>query len=259
MLPILNLGPLAIQTPGLIFLIGIWLGLTRAEKEARQSGFDVEGLYNLVLWSFLAGILGARLTYAMQNLTAFIANPLDFFALSAQMLDWTGGVLIGCLTAAVYGQRRGLPLWQTLDVLAPGFALFLVFFGLMNFASGDAFGAPARLPWSIYLYGEWRHPTQVYQIILAGKVYWLVNPGKKLVDLPAGVRFSFFVAGSALSVILVETFRGDSLYLAGSSIRTAQVVAWFFLSIALWFIHFRMQTTIPGSQLNDIVKPEDSR
>ncbi len=258
MLPILNLGPLAIQTPGLIFLIGVWLGLNRAEKAARKSGFDADGIYNLTLWAFLVGILGARLSYAMQNLTAFIANPLDLFALSAQMLDLTGGVLVGILAAVIYGQRRGLPLWQTLDVLAPGLAVFLVFVGLMNLASGDAFGAAARLPWSLYLYGEWRHPTQVYQIILAVVVFWLVNPGKRPLDLPAGVPFLFFTAASALSVIIVEAFRGDSLYLGGTSIRAAQVGAWLILCLALWLIQRTMRTASSSAVCTSEVSTEEN-
>jgi len=34
MLPILNIGPLAIQTPGLIILFGTWLGFFLAERQA---------------------------------------------------------------------------------------------------------------------------------------------------------------------------------------------------------------------------------
>ncbi|MEN4013377.1 MAG: prolipoprotein diacylglyceryl transferase [Bellilinea sp.] len=241
MLPILNLGPLAIQTPGLILLFGIWLGLVWAERVARQTDFDVDGLYSLALWAFLAGVLGARLSYALQNLAVFINNPLDLFALSAQMLDIVGGVMVGVLAALIYGQRRGLPLWQTLDVLAPGFALFMVFVGLMNLASGDVFGLPARLPWSIFLYGEWRHPTQVYQIILAVIVFLLVNPGKIGGKLPPGVRFLFFLATSGISVIIVEAFRGESILLAGSPIRVSQAGAWLILSLSLWRIHKILQ------------------
>ncbi len=38
MLPILNLGPLAVQTPLLILLIGVWIGIALAEKGAREIG-----------------------------------------------------------------------------------------------------------------------------------------------------------------------------------------------------------------------------
>jgi len=46
MLPILHIGPLAIQTPGLMILLGIGLGLSLAERQAEH--FRVNGSYSTI-------------------------------------------------------------------------------------------------------------------------------------------------------------------------------------------------------------------
>ena len=56
MFPILQIGPLALQTPGLFIIIGIWLGLSTSERFASRFHIDPNQLYNLVLVSLLAGI-----------------------------------------------------------------------------------------------------------------------------------------------------------------------------------------------------------
>ncbi len=238
MLPILQLGPLAIQTPGLILLLGLWLGLTLVERFAPRHGLPAERLYNLALTGLVAGLLGARLAYALRYFSAFAANPLSLFSLNPGLLDVPGGIGLGLIAAWVYGQRKGLPLWPTLDALTPGLALFAAAVGLSHLASGAAYGAPTGLPWGVELWGARRHPTQIYEIVLAALILWAVWPGRGL-RLAArrsarpGARFLAFAACSAAARLLLEAFRGDSLLLAGG-VRAAQAAAWVILALSLW-------------------------
>jgi hypothetical protein len=45
-----------------------------------------------------------------------------------------------------------------LDALTPGLAVMMIALGLANLASGNAYGEPAQVPWSIFLWGEWQQP-----------------------------------------------------------------------------------------------------
>lgn len=232
MFPVIQLGPLAIQTPGLIILLGIWLSLTVAEKQARHTKITPSTLYNLVLTGLVAGILGARLAYGLQHLSAFLAAPFNIFSLTPTMLDFPGGVLIALLAMAVYGQRKKLSLFSTLDALTSFFALMLLFLGLANLASGDGFGAPTNMPWGFELWGAFRHPSQVYEIIAALIIIGLVFRSRSPRDLP-GMMFFRFLALASTSRLFLEAYRGDSVMLTGN-LRLAQVIAWFLLGLALW-------------------------
>lgn len=251
MLPILPVGPLAIPVPSLVILIGLWLGLTLAEKYAPRFGIKPADLYNLVLLMLLAGMLGARLAYVLRYPTAFAGNLGSIFSLNLGLLDPLGGVVIALLIGVIYGQRKHLSLWSTLDALTPLLAVFMLAQGVAHLASGAAFGAPADLPWTIELWGAHRHPSQVYEVLAAALILALIWPGRGLIrPARSGVYFLGFLALSAGARLFLEAFRGDSqVILAG--LRSAQVIAWAILALCLLGIHWlksRQAIPDPASQ-----------
>ncbi|MEZ0395657.1 MAG: prolipoprotein diacylglyceryl transferase family protein [Anaerolineales bacterium] len=237
MLPTLRIGPLSIQTPGLLLLIGVFLGLSLAERFAARRGLPPERMYSLVFILFLSGIAGARLSFAAQHAAAFRAAPLSLLALDPALLDPFGGLATAGLAALVAGRRWRLSLWATLDAFTPALAVSAVFIGLANLASGRAFGAPTDLPWGIPLWGEVRHPTQIYQAV--GSAMILAGLWKRF-GRPAlpGNLFLQFTALTAGLILFLEAFRGDSLLVAGG-LRQTQVLAWLILAICLGLLEQR--------------------
>jgi phosphatidylglycerol---prolipoprotein diacylglyceryl transferase len=245
MLPVLNIGPLAMPAPELILMLGFWLALELTEKQAARFRVNATLLYNLMLIAALAGLIGARLFYAARAPAAFFNSPLNLLALTPQMLDPVGGAVTAAAAALIYGRVKRMAFWPALDALVTLLSVMAVVIGLANFASGNAFGAPSQVPWAINLWGEMRHPTQVYQTLAALLIAAAVWPGSRIArytqsNLSAnGMRFWAFVALTAAAHILVETFRGDSILLM-DSFRQAQVVAWMILALSLWQIGRRL-------------------
>lgn len=241
MFPFLQIGPLALQVPGLLLLLGLWLGLTLAERHAPRYGVNGNSLYNLVFIGLVSGVVGARLAYVFRYPGIFAGNPASLVSLNPGLLDLWGGMAAGVISALVYGQRKKIPFWPALDALTPVFAVLAAALSLANLASGAAFGAPADLPWAIELWGAPRHPTQVYHFLAAAAILWIVWPGRGPVGrLQAGengrfsgIVFLSFVALSAGASLFLEAFRGDSSLLPGG-LRSAQVIAWFVLAASLW-------------------------
>ncbi len=248
MLPIVDLGPLSIQTSGLLLLIGVWVGLLRTERYARRLGLDANRIYNLAAIALLAGLAGARLAYAAQYPAVFSGNLLGLLALTPEMLDPSGGVVAGLLAAFIYGQRKKIPLWPALDAFTPAVAILMIVVGLSHLASGNAYGAPADLPWSISLWGAERHPSQIYEILAAVAIAAVVWPrdGQRWADTP-GTRFLILSASSAAARLFLETFRGDSQVIF-ASLRVAQLVAWVILALSLWLIGLRLNLRETTSQ-----------
>lgn len=91
------------------------------------------------------------------------------------------------------------------------------------------------LPWGIELWGAIRHPTQVYEIILALAILLILGwQAKQMAQQQNdGVLFLLFVTFTAGAQLFVEGFRGDSTLLPGG-FRAGQVLAWFVLFAALW-------------------------
>ena len=236
MLPVVNIGPLALQTPGLILLIGLWMGLSLAEKFSTKRGMPANLLYNLVFVLLVAGIIGARLTYLFRFPEAFASSPSSLISLNPGLLDPIGGLAVGSICGAIYAQRKKLAFWQVMDALTPMLAVMAIALGLSHLASGAAFGATTQVPWAIDLWGAKRHPSQVYQIMAAMAILLILWPGRWGQQEPAGRYFLLFVVLSTLAQLILEGFRGDSLLLPGGW-RAAQVGAWLLLAASLWGLH----------------------
>lgn len=231
MMPVLQVGPAAIQLPGLLLLAGVWIGGLLAERRAGRLGLSGEAIDRLILISLLVGLLGARLGYAARFPEVYLERPLSLLALSPYTLAADVGLTAGLIAAWVYGQRRRLPLWTTLDALAPGLAAFAVCLALSHLASGAAFGAVSTVPWAVELWGARRHPTQAYELLGAALILLLlqrVRPGHPF----AGFAFGLFVALTAAARLVVEAWRGDSLLWFGT-LRAAQLVSLAILLAAL--------------------------
>ena len=164
---------------------------------------------------------------------------MSVFSPNPGLLDLWGGVVGALLVSLVYGQRKGLALWPTLDTLTPGLAVMGVALGLSQLASGAAFGSPTELSWGIELWGARRHPTQIYASLAAALILVVLRPqgrlAQRLQALAPGLHFWAFIGLSALARLLLEAWRGDSALIFGG-LRQPQVVAWLVLALSLWAI-----------------------
>lgn len=222
MFPYLRLGPFLLQMPLLALVIGFWIGTTFIEREAARLGLNKEKINNLIGYGLVGGILGARLVYAAQYASIYLANPLGLFSLSTNTLSPVGGFVIGIGAATLYAYRQKLPLRQTLDALTPGLAFFMIAVGVSHLLSGNAYGSPTRVPWAMYLWSDYRHPSQLYEIFFALVIFTIVLPRIIPVNA-AGVRFVQFIALTAIARVFLEAFRGDSA-LWSDGYRAAQVM-----------------------------------
>jgi phosphatidylglycerol:prolipoprotein diacylglycerol transferase len=233
MLPTLQIGPLAIQVPGLILLASLWLGLLVVERYSHLYGIEANDLYNLSLIVLLAGFIGARVAYVLRYPSAFRASPLSLVSLNPGLLDPVGGFAVGMIIALAYGQRKKLPLLLTLDALVPAFAVLNIGISLANLCSGKAFGAPTDLPWGITLWGAQRHPTQIYNAIFAIIILFAFWPSHDYFrKITPGVTFFAFTASVAGTRLFLDAFRGDSS-LTYRGVRISQLVGWLILAISL--------------------------
>jgi phosphatidylglycerol:prolipoprotein diacylglycerol transferase len=218
----------------LVLLIGVFLGLNFAERNAAHFGSKPNHLYNLVVVVLITGMIGARLVYVLRYPSAFLESPLSLVSPNPSLLDLWGGIGAGLIAFYVYTQRKGLHLWSTLDALTPLLAVMFIAMPLTNLASGKAFGTITHLPWGIDLWGGTRHPTQIYEALAAFFILYLLWPGRERFSAPVnGSYFLTFLTLSAGARLFLEAFRGDSALLPGR-VRTAQLVAWIVMAVSLW-------------------------
>lgn len=152
-------------------LVGIWLGMRRAER----FGVPSEPVVTVVTWAVIGGLAGARLFHVLDHLPYYALHPLEAFAV------WEGGIAVygaflGGIAGGVLAVRRlQLPVWPLLDAAAPAMLVGQAIGRLGCFSNGDAWGAPTGGSWGVVywnahdllprdLLGVPTHPYPLYEI-----------------------------------------------------------------------------------------------
>jgi phosphatidylglycerol:prolipoprotein diacylglycerol transferase len=227
----------------MIILAGAWIGLSLAEKYASQRGITPNHFYNLTLVIIISGAAGGRLGYMLQHTEAFASSPLDAFSRNLELFDPFSGVLCVLIFSLIYLQRRNMPWPPTLDALTPAFAVVAASITLAHWASGDAYGIPSSLPWSILQWGEKRHPVQLYQLCINCAILTYLWPGRKaILKWGAGEYFLKFMVFSALGILFTEGFRAESARLWGGY-RTVQIYAWLVMAVCILALNYLRRPT----------------
>jgi phosphatidylglycerol:prolipoprotein diacylglycerol transferase len=235
MMPTLQIGPLALPLPALIWMLGLWLGLTLAEKHAARRGVDPNTLSALVLLGLAGGAAGGLLTLALSDPAILVQDPLGLrlALVNPGLLDPWGAAAGALVVSLIYAQRKKLSLWPTLDALTPLLALLTLSMPLANLASGAAYGLPTSLPWGVELWGASRHPVQIYEALAAALVLAWAWPSRATwMQAPPGRYFLSFVAVSAGAALALHAWRAGGALLAG--LRSSQILAWLALTASLW-------------------------
>lgn len=217
----------------ILIVAAIWVGLYLSEKRSARYGIDNDNLNNIVFFPLIGYLLGGRILYALENLSAFTQDPAGLVSLNLGLFDPVGGMAVAGIIALIYGQQRNLSFWSTLDALTPLFAGSAFGIGLAHLASGSAFGRETTLPWGMELWGAVRHPSQVYEILASLLILGLL--WFQRADPRPGAHFLTFAALTSAARLFLEAFRGDSTLILGG-FRAAQIVAWVVLGLSLFLL-----------------------
>jgi len=230
-IPVIRIGPVVLQLPGLILLLGFWMAVWLAAREAKRLGLKEDDVYTSGLCAAVAGLIGARLWYVAAHRDAFTGDLLGIVALNLSTLDATGGLIAGVLAVGAYAWRKKLLRALWLDALAPGAALLIAMASLAHLFSGEAYGVPTTLPWAIMLWDTERHPVQIYEMLAALATMIVLLVALRRQQPPGTVALLSLALYSGQRVFL-EAFRAESWLLPGGW-RAAQIVGLLVLSVSL--------------------------
>ena len=228
---VFSIGPVEVHWYGIMYVIGITIGLLVAWPYAKSKGLTSNQLENVVWVSILAGMIGARLYYVVQQpLGPYLAQPWRILAFWEGGMAFYGAIFAVVIVIIIFAWQLKLPLWEFLDTAAI-FAVVGQFFGRIgNIINGDVIGYPTTLPWGVVYANPNsfapRHdiayqPAAIYEalinVILFSLLWWLRNRVKK------GILFFVYIFTYSLSQIIVFIWRDNEIVLFG--LKQAQVTA----------------------------------
>ncbi len=250
-----SIGPISIHWYGLMYVVGISVGLLVAWPYARWKGFTEGQLEKIVFSAVPAGLIGARLYYVIQQpLGQYLAEPWRILAVWEGGMAFYGAIFAVVIVLLVAGWRLKISILKLLDVAAL-FAVVGQFFGRIgNIINGDVIGYPTNLPWGVVYANPNslapRHdiayqPAAVYEalidVLLFGLLWWLRKKVKP------GILFFIYIIGYSVSQIIVFMWRDNEVVFLG--LKQAQLTAAGVIVIAVivfaWF-HRRQRVAKKG-------------
>ena len=138
------------------FLTGGWLAAVRARRE----NLNPDVIWDVGMWIFVPGIIGARAFFIIQHADAFFRDDqgreLDLmqklFAivnLPRGGLVLYGGVILGIVGYLAYCHRKQISALYLADVLIPAIFVGEMFGRVGCFLNGCCFGDVCELPWGV--------------------------------------------------------------------------------------------------------------
>jgi phosphatidylglycerol---prolipoprotein diacylglyceryl transferase len=181
------------------FIVVGWLAYNEAKRRLRLT----EATITVGSLGLIGAALGAKL-----GMLVFL-GPTEFWRL-LPTIPFHGSTLIGGLTggyiAMVLAERTLHVDRCTGDLVAPFLPLGQAIGRIGNFLAGDAYGLPTSLPWAVFQAGAFRHPVQLYELVLDIALFFFLFR-HRYVSFRDGELFQMYIVGYSLIRFPLEFLR----------------------------------------------------
>ncbi len=245
----LDFGFIQIYWYSIFIFLGILSGCTLVYFEAKKQHFSMEQLFDLIFYTMIAAIIGARVYYVIFNLDYYITNPLQIFEIWHGGLAIHGGIMAGLLFLVFYTRKKKINLLKLLDILVVGLIIGQVIGRWGNFFNGEAYGAvisraalvkqglPNFIIEGMCIDGFYHQPTFLYESVANLIGFILLLFIRKYKYLKVGQLTGSYLIWYSLVRFVIEGMRLDSLMLG--SIRMAQFISVITLGIGIYLVFVR--------------------
>jgi phosphatidylglycerol:prolipoprotein diacylglycerol transferase len=219
MQPEIDLGPISLQTFGIMFALGFIAAGALVAKRLDELGKPVDWAYEMIFAGLAGGFIGARLYYMAQH---WDSVRDDFFGnlFSGEGLVWYGGAIGGAIAVLAWAHYRHFLTLALLDLAAPALAVGYAIGRIGCQLSGDGdYGVSSNFPWAMaYPDGtvpttDHVHPTPVYETLAMGLVAWFLWNLRDRVR--PSLLFATYLVLAGTERFLVEFVRRNDNVLAG--------------------------------------------
>lgn len=211
MYPEIDIGPLTLQTFGLMFGLGFIAAGLVVGRRFKELGKPADWAYEMAFAALIGGLVGSRVYFVIENWDD-VSDDLLGNLFSGSGLVWYGGAIGGALAVLGWARWRGIMTLLLADVAAVpltiGYAIGRV--GCQLSGDGD-YGRAWDGPWAM-AYPDATvptdtpvHPTPIYETLfmgLAALVLWRLRDRFR-----PGILFALYLMVAGFERFMVEFVR----------------------------------------------------
>ena len=177
----LQIGPLSIHWYGIMYLLAFaaaW-GIAQHRSKAAHAPIAAKHVDDLIFYGALGVVLGGRFGYVLfYNFDKFLADPIWLIKVWEGGMSFHGGFLGVVLAMVLYARHLKVSIGELCDFVAPIVPIGLGCGRLGNFIGQELYGRAADVPWAMVFTTDPerlpRHPSQLYQLMLEGVLFFLI-------------------------------------------------------------------------------------
>ena len=219
----------------LCILLGVIVAYILITREGKKQGLTKEFTSDLIFYTLIIGILGARVYYCVFNLDYYLANPSEILKIYNGGLAIHGGVIAGLIFVYFYTKKKNVSFIKILDIVAPAVIIAQSFGRWGNFFNQEAHGGittyqnlknmhiPEFIINGMHIEGKYYYPTFFFESIWCLIGFMILMIARRNKNLRKGFQIGFYFIWYGIGRFFIEAFRTDSLMLFG--LKIAQIVS----------------------------------
>ena len=238
---------ITIRWYGAIIAFGFLLAVLFGGRMAYKWKINLDKMIDVLIYSTIFAIIGARLYYCIFEWGRYKDNPADIIKIWEGGLAIYGGIIGGIAAAFVVCKVRKLNFYNLLDLAGMSLLIGQGIGRWGNYANQEAFGTNTDLPWGMWsaktalyinnnqaLFAEKGiemdpnlpvHPTFLYESIWCILGFFVLYIITKKFRRFSGQTFLCYGVWYGTGRMIIEGFRTDSLYVGNTSIRVSQLLS----------------------------------
>lgn len=246
---------ITIRWYGAIIAFGFLLAVLFGGRTAYKWKMSLDKMIDVLIYSTIFAIIGARLYYCIFEWDRYKDNPLEIFAIWNGGLAIYGGIIGGIAAAFVVCKIRKLNFYNLLDMAGMSLLIGQGIGRWGNFANQEAFGTNTDLPWGMWskktalyimdhqdVFAEKGiemdpnlpvHPTFLYESIWCIIGFFVLFFITKKLRIFSGQTFLCYGIWYGTGRTIIEGFRTDSLYVGDTTLRASQLLSLAIVAVCL--------------------------
>lgn len=249
---IFNIGNFELRWYSVLIAIAVIIGYVLIINESRRFKIKKEFMFNMMFWTLIFAIIGARLYYVAFNLEYYRTNIFEIFQIWKGGLAIHGALLFGAITIIIYCKKYKVRVGKILDIIVPALLLGQAIGRWGNFFNSEAYGSivtyqqlenmkiiPQFIIDNMFINGSYHLPMFYFESLWCLLGFFLSLFLRRRKYIKDGQLVAFYMMWYGVARFVIETFRTDALLFNG--IRVARVVSvlMFVIGLVIQFIQSR--------------------
>ena len=252
---------LVIYSFGLMLVLAFYSCYFFLNYDLKLLGYDEKLASDIIFWSALGGVVGAKLYYLLENIDKVIIDP------SGMIFSGSGLVFLGGLGGSTFAVTIVLKFYDVswlkfANIIAPLIFLGYAIGRIGCFLVGDDYGIPSKVPWAVSFengippttsdvferYYPWIdisgfeegllkvHPTQIYEACICLILFIIIWKFRQNPKIKSKLFFLYLIL-AGIERFFIEFIRTNEKYFLGI-FSGAQIISFLLFAIGIYYFQY---------------------